>query len=136
MGPPSPRRILKAPEGRPKPGTERCREHGLSPPAPRRNTPPPSTTGWVGLLEPNQSRALGHSALEISTLTSFGYQVKHCFHTHEEAITWLGEGHPGPGRAPAPNHGHQNNPQAPAGREHVTTSGPDTSKDKAELCGV
>jgi hypothetical protein len=49
---------------------------------------------------------------------------------------WLGESHPGHGRAPEPNRGTRANSQVPLGREHVTTSGPDTSKDKAELFGV
>jgi hypothetical protein len=131
-----PRRALKAPEGPPGPrgrttqGTQAT--HTGTPEEPT----PPTITGWVGLSGPNQSRAIGHSELEIATLTSFGYQVAHCFTTHGEAITWLGESHPGNGRNTEHTLGTRADSQAPQGREHVTTSGPDTSKDKAELFGV
>jgi hypothetical protein len=73
---------------------------------------------------------------QSDSLTSFGYQATQCFPTHEEAVAWLGEAPSGPGGAQHPDRGHRDDVQAPSEQEHVTTSGPDTSKEKTELFGV
>ena len=113
------------------------RQTALAAPPDLTDEPPPRTpTGWVGLQGPNQSRALGHSSLEVATLTNVGFQATRCFTTHGEAVTWLGEGPLGPERATESGRIHGREGQTNDDREHVTTSGPDTSKDKTELFGV
>jgi hypothetical protein len=54
-------------------------------------TVPDSSAGWVGLLGPNQSRAIGRSELELATLTRCGYRFDRCFSNHREATAWLSE---------------------------------------------
>jgi hypothetical protein len=72
-------------------------------------SPQPTTTRtrWVGLHGPNQSRALGHSALEIATLTGFGYQVAQCFPTRLNRELWRNQHGPtgGPSATSAPGGG-------------------------------